>query len=58
MLRQLCVLSSLFFAITLAALAQDSRHFTFHYAFTVKNLPAGKSVRSGFPLRTLTPFKK
>jgi hypothetical protein len=23
-------------------LAQESRHFTFHYAFTVKNLPAGQ----------------
>ena len=42
MLRKLCVLSSLSFAIALAAVAQDSRHFTFHYAFTVKNLPAGK----------------
>src|ERR1017187_9137606 len=29
--------------------AQDSRHFTFHYAFTVKNLPAGKKVRVWMP---------
>jgi transglutaminase-like putative cysteine protease len=29
--------------------AQDSRHFTFHYAFTVKNLPAGKKVRIWIP---------
>ena len=41
MLRKLCVLLSLF-VLTLAAFAQDSRHFTFHYAFTVKNLPAGE----------------
>ena len=42
MLRKLCVLSSLSFAIALAAVAQDSRHFTFHYAFTVKNLAGGQ----------------
>ena len=49
MLRKLCVLSSLLFAFTLSALAQDSRHFTFHYAFSVRNLPAGKSVRIWIP---------
>ncbi len=49
MLRKLCVLSSLFFAFALSALAQDSRHFTFHYAFTVRNLPAGKKVRIWIP---------
>ena len=54
MLRKLCVFVSLFlfvflFAVTLPAFAQDSRHFTFHYAFTVKNLPAGKKVRIWIP---------
>lgn len=49
MLRRLCVLSFLFFAFTLSTLAQDSRHFTFHYAFTVKNLPAGNKVRVWIP---------
>src|SRR5580700_1035269 len=49
MLRKLCVLSSLFFVFALYALAQDSRHFTFHYAFTVRNLPAGKKVRIWIP---------
>jgi hypothetical protein len=54
MLRQLCVLSSLLFAFVLvallpSALAQDSRHFTFHYAFTVRNLSAGKKVRIWIP---------
>src|SRR5690242_15521803 len=29
--------------------AQESRHFTFHYGFTVKNLPAGKRVRVWIP---------
>ena len=49
MLRKACVLSSLFFVLALSALAQDSRHFTFHYAFTVKNLPSGKKVRIWIP---------
>ncbi len=49
MLRKLCVLSSLFLALTPSALTQDSRHFTFHYAFTVRNLPAGKKVRIWIP---------
>jgi transglutaminase-like putative cysteine protease len=47
MLRKLCVLSSLFLACTLSA--QDSRHFTFHYSFTVRNLPADKKVRIWIP---------
>lgn len=49
MLRKLCVLSSLFLAFALPALAQNSRHFTFHYAFTVKNLSAAKRVRIWIP---------
>jgi transglutaminase-like putative cysteine protease len=52
MLRKICVLLSLCFATLLAASGQDSRHFTFHYAFTVKNLPAGKRVRVWFPEAT------
>jgi transglutaminase-like putative cysteine protease len=49
MLRKLCVLSSLFLALAPSALTQDSRHFTFHYSFTVRNLPAGKKVRIWIP---------
>jgi hypothetical protein len=49
MLRKLCVLSSLLFALAIACHAQDSRHFTFHYSFTVKNLAAGKKVRIWIP---------
>jgi transglutaminase-like putative cysteine protease len=49
MLRARVLLPLLFFASTLSALAQDSRHFTFHYAFTVRNLPAGKKVRIWLP---------
>ena len=48
MLRKLCVLSPVFF-IVLSLAAQDSRHFRFHYAFTVKNLSAGKKVRVWIP---------
>jgi transglutaminase-like putative cysteine protease len=49
MLRKLCVLSPLLVAFALSAAGQDSRHFTFHYAFTVRNLPAGKKVRIWIP---------
>ena len=49
MLRKLWVLSPLFLAFTVSALAQDSRHFTFHYTFSVRNLPAGKRVRIWIP---------
>ena len=55
MLRKLCVLSSLFLAFALflasalAAYAQDARHFTFHYSFTVRNIPGEKKVRIWIP---------
>jgi transglutaminase-like putative cysteine protease len=41
--------SVFFFLLTLPAFSQESRHFTFHYAFTVKNLPAGQKVRVWIP---------
>lgn len=34
---------------SICALAQSSRHFTFHYEFTVKNVPTGKKVRIWIP---------
>jgi transglutaminase-like putative cysteine protease len=43
---------SLSFSIVLLAVsgwAQESRHFTFHYGLTVKNLPAGEPVRVWIP---------
>ncbi|MGA8214813.1 MAG: transglutaminase-like domain-containing protein [Candidatus Sulfotelmatobacter sp.] len=58
MLRKLCVLSSLFLALALSAFAQDSRHFTFQYAFTVRNLPAGKKVRIWFPAAQSDAFQE
>jgi transglutaminase-like putative cysteine protease len=58
MLRKLCVLSSLFIALALNSIAQDSRHFTFHYGFTVKNLPAGKRVRVWIPAAQSDAFQE
>jgi transglutaminase-like putative cysteine protease len=49
MLRKVCVSLSLSLVLALSAPAQNSRHFTFHYAFTVKNLPSGKTIRIWFP---------
>ena len=58
MLRKLCVLSSLLFVCALVAGAQDSRHFTFHYGFTVKNLPSGKGVRIWIPAAQSDAFQE
>jgi transglutaminase-like putative cysteine protease len=57
MLRKLCVLP-LLFVFALTTFAQDSRHFTFHYAFTVKNLPEGKKVRVWFPGAHSDPYQQ
>jgi transglutaminase-like putative cysteine protease len=57
MLRKPCVLLPLF-VLTLASVAQESRHFTFHYGFTVKNLPAGKKVRIWIPAAQSDPFQE
>jgi hypothetical protein len=39
------------FLIVIAAIAsaQETRHFTFHYGFTVKDVPAGEKVRIWIP---------
>jgi transglutaminase-like putative cysteine protease len=47
--RKLCVRLSLLFALAIASYAQESRHFTFHYGFTIKNLEDGKKVRIWIP---------
>ena len=47
--RKSFVVFCLLAAFALSSHAQESRHFTFHYAFTVKNLPAGKTVRVWIP---------
>jgi hypothetical protein len=48
MLRMLFLLLSPF-VFTLTSFTQDSRHFTFHYGFAVKNLSTGKKVRVWIP---------
>jgi transglutaminase-like putative cysteine protease len=58
MVRKLCVLSSLFLAFALSAFAQDSRHFTFHYSFTVRNLPAVKRIRIWIPVAQSDAYQK
>jgi len=49
----------LFFSvlIALSAVAQESRHFTFHYGFTVKNIPAGERVRVWMPMAHSDAFQ-
>lgn len=48
MFRKFFVLLPLF-ALTSSTFAQESRHFTFHYGFTVKNLSPGKKIRIWIP---------
>jgi transglutaminase-like putative cysteine protease len=58
MLRTLGLL--LLFLAPFAALvsAQETRHLTFHYAFTVKNIPAGERVRIWIPAAEATDFQE
>jgi transglutaminase-like putative cysteine protease len=49
MLRKLACVFVFFLAFQCFASAQTTRHFTFHYAFTVKDVPAGQRVRVWFP---------
>jgi transglutaminase-like putative cysteine protease len=53
-LVSLCLLA----ASAFSSHAQESRHFTFHYAFTVKNLPAGKTVRIWIPAAQSDAFQE
>jgi len=48
----LCLLSFVQFAS-----AQATRHFTFHYGFTVKNIPAGEGVRVWIPAAESNDFQ-
>jgi transglutaminase-like putative cysteine protease len=57
MLRKMC-LSLALFAWSVTAFGQDSRHFTFHYAFTVKNVTAGKEVRVWIPAAHSDAFQE
>jgi len=48
MLRKMLLTLSLI-SLSVSVFAQQSRHLTFHYAFTVKNVPFGKRVRIWIP---------
>jgi len=48
----------LFLVVLPQASAQDSRHFTFHYGFTVKNVPAGERVRVWIPAAHSDDFQE
>jgi transglutaminase-like putative cysteine protease len=56
MLRRF-VLASLFVLLSLSALAQQERHFSFRYSFTVKNVVAGERVRVWIPLAHSDAFQ-
>lgn len=45
------------FVLTSVSLCQESRHFIFHYAFTAKNLPAGKKLRLWIPAAQSDAFQ-
>jgi len=50
--RKLCLSLPVFvlmLALSISALPQESRHFTFHYAFSVKNLPSATKVHIWIP---------
>jgi transglutaminase-like putative cysteine protease len=50
LMRKTSSLIALTVLTVLSTFAQESRHFTFHYSFAVKNLPAGKRVRIWIPV--------
>src|SRR5579863_2678936 len=58
MLRSLTICFLLFIALESAASAQAVRHFTFHYGFTVKDVPAGERVRIWFPAAHSDPYQE
>jgi transglutaminase-like putative cysteine protease len=49
MVRKLAVLATLLVAVNGVARAQATRHVTFHYSFTVNDVPRGERVRIWFP---------
>jgi hypothetical protein len=44
--------------VSLFAAAQDARHFTFRYAFTIKNVPEGKQIRIWIPAAQSDAFQE
>jgi transglutaminase superfamily protein len=58
MLRKALTLPPLLLALVVAASAQGTRHFTFHYGLTVKNVPAGEKLRIWIPLAHSDAFQE
>ena len=56
--RKLVYIPVFVLLIVSLASAQSSRHFTFHYAFTVKNVPAGQKIRVWFPAAHSDDFQE
>ncbi|MGD0471342.1 MAG: hypothetical protein ABSA54_23455 [Terriglobales bacterium] len=52
------LLSLLLVFSSLLTLAQNQRHFTFHYAFTVKNVSPGERMRVWIPLAHSDAFQE
>src|SRR6478672_3785737 len=57
MLPRVALPISLLLLLSCAA-AQESRHFTFHYGFTVKGVPAGEKVRIWIPAAHSDDFQE
>lgn len=57
MLRKLTLCFVVLFIIAPAAFAQASRHFSFKYGFTVKNLSDAENVRIWFPAAHSDPYQ-
>jgi transglutaminase-like putative cysteine protease len=58
MLRKQLLLLSLFVVTSLFAPAQEMRHFTFHYEFSVKNVPTGERFRVWIPAAHSDQFQE
>src|SRR6266478_5643416 len=58
MLRKFVLCISIVLAYASHASAQATRHFTFHYSFTIKDVPAGEKVRVWFPAAQSDPYQE
>jgi transglutaminase-like putative cysteine protease len=45
------------FLLPLSCSAQQTRHFTFHYSFTVRNVPTGQKIEIWFPRAQSDPYQ-
>jgi len=54
--KHLALLAALLIT-SLPSLAQESRHFTFHYSFTVKDVTPGQKLRVWLPLATSDAYQ-